>query len=246
MTTYQWPLDKLGIVNSSLSQTGDNLVNVADDGSDEWNCASPAYERALGYLIEGHGWGWTVQTKVLTASPTAPVNVSWDTAYPLPADCVHIIWARVAQISTDGVSEVSPNPVLYDFEVVGGVTCLVTNAQGGPPPPSPPNTPAQITIKYITQTYADPTLSTPTFVLALQAFTMSGIYRGLHEDTAEADKMWMAGEKFASEARSRYDMQKPKRAPFNSRISASRRIRRPWPQLGNNSWSGTNSPGGPG
>jgi hypothetical protein len=33
---FQFPLDKLGTINSALLLTGDNKVNVADDGSDEW------------------------------------------------------------------------------------------------------------------------------------------------------------------------------------------------------------------
>lgn len=245
-TSYQWPLGKLDIINSALAQTGNNLCMTANDGSDEWNAASPTYERGLAYATESHGWGWTTQTIVLQPGPVAPTNTSWDTAYPLPPDCVHVIWARVAQVSSAGtISEVTPSPVLYDFEAVGNppVPCLVTNAQGGPPPPITPTTPAQVTIRYISQSFADSTLSTPTFVIALQAFTMSGIYRGLHEDTAEADKMWQAAELYLQRARTRYDQQKPKRAPFNSRITASRRIRRPWPQIGNNSWGGTNSPG---
>ena len=44
---FEWPLGKLELINSALSQTSDNLVATADDGSEEWNAASPAYERAL-------------------------------------------------------------------------------------------------------------------------------------------------------------------------------------------------------
>ena len=84
--------------------------------------------------------------------------------------------------------------------------------------------------------------STPTFVLALQAFVMSGIYRGLHRDVAQAERMWMAGKSLLQDAMTRHDQQKPKTAMFNSRISASRRIRRPWPPVPGG-WGGTNSPG---
>jgi hypothetical protein len=72
---------------------------------------------------------------------------------------------------------------------------------------------------------------------------MSGIYRGLHEDPAEADKMWMAGEKMLQMARTRYDQQKPKRQFFNSRMAAARRVRRPWPPNGLNNWGGSGGPG---
>jgi hypothetical protein len=48
--------------------------------------------------------------------------------------------------------------------------------------------------------------------------------------------MWLAGEQMLQRARTRYDQQKPKRQFFNSRITAVRRIRRPWPPVGINQW----------
>jgi hypothetical protein len=83
---------------------------------------------------------------------------------------------------------------------------------------------------------------TPTFVLALLAFVKSGIYRGLNENIEEADKMWMFGEKLLSNAASRADQEEPKRAMFNSRLAASRRVRRPWPQTPTG-WGGSGIPG---
>lgn len=220
--SMQWPVDKLTLCNRALSITGNNLVNVADDGSDEWNVCSPAYETGLALMMEDHGWGFaTVVNANLPASPTAPTNTQWDTAYPFPSDLLHLIWVRVAAVATD-LGMQTP----YDIE--NGM--LVLNARGGPPPPTTTVTPALVSIKYVSTTYAAPDAgATPLFIVALQAFVMSGIYRGLHEDTAEADKMWQAGEMYSQRARSRYDQQKPKRAFWNSRITAARRIRRPWP-----------------
>ena len=112
-------------------------------------------------------------------------------------------------------------------------------------PPNPPVAPAQVTLKYISNSgfLCDTTNGTPTLVLALECFIMSGIYRGLHEDPQEADKMWLAGEQMLQRARTRYDQQKPKRMFFNSRITASRRIRRPYPPIGNYNWGGSDTPG---
>jgi hypothetical protein len=185
--SMQWPVDKLTLVNSALAVTGNNLVNVADDGSDEWNVCSPAYERGLALMMEDHGWGFaTVVNPNLTASPTAPANTQWDTAYTLPSDLLHLIWVRINQAVTDLGSQTP-----YDIE--NGK--LVLNARGGPPPPTTTVTPSTVSIKYVSTTYAAPDAgATPLFIVALQAFVMSGIYRGLHEDTAEADKMWQAGE----------------------------------------------------
>jgi len=229
----EWPVDKLSLINRALTITGNYTVNVADDGSDEWNVCSPAYESGLALMMEDHGWGFA--TKVianLPASPTAPTNTQWDTAYPLPSDLLHIIWVQINQ-STAQLGQQTP----YDIE--DGK--IVLNAQGGPPPPSSPVTPATVSLKYVSITNADPVNATPLFVVALQSFVMSGIYRGLHEDIAEADKMWQAGELYSQRARTRYDQQKPKRSFWNSRITASRRIRRPWPPSPGG-WGGGGTP----
>jgi hypothetical protein len=218
MAAFEFPLGKIEIINSALSQCGDNLVAAADDGSEEWNVASPAYERALGYMIEQHGWSQATAVRTLAASPTAPTDLQYDTAYPLPDDLVHLIWVRMA-----------------------GATCqwdllndqLVVKAQGGSATP--------LTIKGVFSTNSDPTFGTPTFVLALVAFVMSGIYRGLHKDTGQAERMWNAGKAMLSEAKSRHDMQKPKKAIFNSRMTAVRRGRKPAPQQPPG-WSGTGNP----
>jgi hypothetical protein len=239
---YQFPLDELGIVNRALSATGDNQVAQADDGSDEWNTCDPAYQAGLGYAAESHSWGFAKQVLTLTASPTAPQDVTWDTAYPIPSDCVHIIWIKINQ---DAPTVNTPTLTLYDIMGTPSGPVIVCNAQGGPPPPATPQVPATVTLCYISNSGAlcDSTNGTPTLLLALQSFVMSGIYRGLHEDPAEADKMWMAGEKMLQMARTRYDQQKPKRQFFNSRMAAARRVRRPWPPNGLNNWGGSGGPG---
>lgn len=228
MAAFQWPLSKLEIINSALSQCGDNLVNAADDGSDEWLTASPAYERALAVVCEDHGWSWLTSVRTLQPSPTAPTDDQYDTSYVLPADLVHLIWVRV-----------NDRPTVWDLID----NKLAVNAQGGPPPPPLAVTPAPVTIKGIFSTLADPANATPTVVLALQHFVMSGIYRGLHEDTAEADKMMQFANQILERAKSRHDMQKPKRALFNSRMTATRRVPRPWPRTPPG-WSGTGIPEG--
>ena len=245
--SFTWPLAKLDVINSALAATGDNLVNVADDGSDEWTVSSPAYDRGLSYAMESHSWGYATQTIVLQPSPTPPQDTDFDTAYPIPIDCVHVIWVKINQ-NNPNTSNV---PMLALWKIAGTPTgpVIVVNARGGPPPPTTTVTPAQVTMYYISNAgpLCDSTFGTPTLILALQSFTMSGIYRGLHEEPAEGDKMWLAGEQMLQRARTRYDQQKPKRQFFNSRIGAVRRIRRPWPQVGINNWgSGSGEAGTPG
>lgn len=243
--SFEFPIDKLSCINAALALTGDNQVAVADDGSDEWNVCSPAYERALGYMMDSHSWGYATQVIVLQPSPTPPQDTAWDTAYPIPSDCIHIIWLKINQNTTDSPTSTTATPVLYDIAGTPNGPVIVVNAQGGPPPPNPPAVPAQITLKYVSNqaTLSDATSGTPTFITALQAFIQSAIYRGLHEDVVEAASMEKMGERLLQMARTRYDQQKPKRQFWNSRMAASRRIRRPWPPLGIDNWGGSNTPG---
>jgi hypothetical protein len=225
--SFEWPIDKLGLINSALSQTGDNQINAANDGSDEWNTCSPAYERGLAYVTEAHPWNWVTAYRTLTPSPTPPTDDQWDTAFVLPNDLVHLISARV-----------NDRNCIWDF--LNGQ--LVTNAQGGPPAPATPVAPDPVTIKGIFSTNSDIQNGTPTVVLALQHFVMSGIYRGLHEDAGEAAHMLNAARALLEEAKARHDMQKPKRAMFNSRLTMSRRVRRPWFPMPPG-WGGLGGPG---
>src|SRR5882672_11271736 len=116
MAAFEWPCDKLTCINSGLSQTGDNLVNVPDDGSPEWNVCSPAYERALAYMMEQHGWTAATDVRTLQPAVNAPNDPLFDTAYALPPDMVHLIWVRVSDF-----------PVNYD--ILAGQ--LILNARGG-------------------------------------------------------------------------------------------------------------------
>lgn len=226
MASFSWPVSKLEIVNSALAQTGDNFVAVADDGSVEWNTCSPAYETALAFVCEDHGWSWLTEFRTLTPSPTAPTDHFFDTAYPLPDDLVHLIMVRMNDV-----------PCVWD--ILNGQ--LIVNAQGGPPPPSTPTTPLVVKIKGIFSTNADPVNGTPTVVVALEKFVMSAIYRGMKKDTAEAKAMEASALATLKRAEARHDMQMPKRAWFNSRITAVRRNRKPWRQTPYG-WSGTGTP----
>jgi hypothetical protein len=216
MAAFEFPLGKTEIINSALSQTGDNLVSVADDGSVEWNTCSPAYERALGFVTEAHPWSWTTSMRTLQPSPTPPTDDHYDTAYPLPSDLVHIIQVRMAD-----------RPCAWELLD----DQIIVNARGGPPPPSSPVTPAIVTMKGIFSKNSDPVNATPTVVVALQMFVMSGIYRGIRKDMAEANTLWSQAFNILDMAKSRHDMQSPKRAIFVSRMTASRRSRRPGPPL---------------
>lgn len=207
-------LDKLSTVQDACELTGDNAPQVADDGSEEWIKGSIAWERALPYALEGKNWKFSTKVEVLTASPTAPSDPLFDTAYAKPPDLLHLIWVRL-------------NDLTKDYQILDNQIIL--------------NNPGKlaVTAKYVYA--ATPDQFTPTFGMAMLAFTMSGIYRGLHENITEADKQWMLGEQLLSNAATRSDQEQGKRAVFNSRLSMARRTRKPWiqPPL---SWTGTNRP----
>jgi|GEM_PF-6062814 len=228
MASFEWPIGKTELINSALSQTGDMLVSAADDGSVEWSTCSPAYERGLAYITEAHAWNWVTDWRVLQPLPTAPIDDRYDTAYALPPELVHLIQVRV----NDG-------PCVWDF--LNGQ--LVVNAKGGPPPPSVATVPFQVMIKGIFSTNSDPVAATPTVIVVLQLFVMSGIYRGMKKDVAEANNLWSIAHKMLGEAKARHDMQQPKRKMFISRVNESRRHRRPGSPtvrgLGGPGWPGT-------
>lgn len=215
----EWPIDKLGVLNSALSQTGDNLISVLNDGSDEYNVCSPAYERALAFALEDHGW--VNQTKVvrnLTPAPGVPADDQFSAKYVIPADCLHLIWVRM-----------NDQPAIYSI-LAGQIVVRSVGATG------------PLDIKYVSTDNSDVQNGTPTFVLALQAFVMSGIYRGLHEDLAESGNVYKEALGILQRAKTTSDQQKPRTSIFNSRLRTARKVRRPWPMPSTN-WSGTGNPG---
>jgi hypothetical protein len=212
-----WPYDKLGIIATACLQTGNNAPTVAEDGSEEWEHGSAAYELALPYAIESKNWKFDTTAAVLTSTGVAPADPLFDTAYAKPSDCAHLIWVRMADVAVE-------------YRILNNQ--IVLNNTGS----------QTVTAKYVKLPTADISEVTPTFVAALTALTMAGLYRGLNEEVGEADKMWAFGEQLLKNAASRSDQEEPKRAMFNSRLAASRRVRRPWPQTPTG-WSGTGIPG---
>jgi hypothetical protein len=234
---FEWPLDKLGIVNRALDRTSNNPVAVADDGSEEWAACSAAYEDHLPYMIEQHPWSWARTMVVLQPAPNAPADDQWDTAFNLPADLVHLIYIRIEDRPAPWLLMMGPPSS-------GSRMQLCCNAQGGPPAPIPPQVPAVVTAAYVSSTASDPQFATATFVKALTEYVIAGgVYQGLQEDADAAFKMMQMANRTLAEARIRHDQQGPKRALYNSRMQAARRIRRPGLAPPGAGWSGTGVPG---
>jgi hypothetical protein len=89
-------------------------------------------------------------------------------------------------------------------------------------------------------TNSDPTAATPTFVLALQARDVRHLPRPAR-GSGQAERMWMAGKSMLQEAMTRHDQQMPKRAAFNSRMTAVA-AHPPAMAAVSPGWSGTGTP----
>lgn len=254
-----WPVAKIDLINQALALTGDNPVAASDDGSDEWTVASAAYEMAFEYVLDSHDWKQC--TNVVTLNPTgvAPADPEFDTAYAKPADCVHIIWVRQYMPPTVPPAGGNTTTTLgsgraITYQVLNNQ--IVVNNYNQPPgsPPPPSTTPVSILMKYVSSNppgivvngVAQPTTAADQmlrmFMTALTRFVMAGIYRGLHEDIPSARAEEQAAMALLTEAKARSDQEQPKRAMFNSRLTASRRVRRPYPPIPTG-WGGTGLPG---
>lgn len=213
-----WPQDKLSLIVQHCLITGNTPPRATEDGSDEWNVCSASYEAAIEYMFDKFNWKQITAVATLVSTGVAPADTTFDTAYAKPQDCIHVIWVRLNDL-----------PVTY--QVLGNQ--IVLNRGGA--------TNAVATIKY-TSSVPGQAPMLRTFMTALGLFVQSGIYRGLHEDLDESRKREREAMAMVNEAATRSDQEEPKRAPFNSRITAARRVRRPWPSVPTG-WGGTGSPG---
>lgn len=236
-----WPVSKLDLMNEALLLTANNPVNTANDGSDEWQVGDAAYEAGIEFMLDDHNWNEITRIQTLNPLPSpqgaiaVPQDEVFDTAYAKPPDCIHIIWVRLGGL-----------PTIYT--ITGGnieITAISGSSISNPAPPDA--VPGVVTCKYVS---GDPLgdQSAPaqrmcrTFMTALRLFTMAGLYAGLNEDLKAADATEEKAIAMLQRAKTRSDQDNPKRAMFNSRITASRRVRRPFPQVPTG-WGGTGSPG---
>lgn len=234
------PIDKLGLCNEALSLTGDDQIVTLGDGSAEDTVCSAAYEAGMEYMLDNHDWKQLTTVATLNSTGAAPTDSAFDTAFAKPSDCVHVIWVRINESGGTGGSNL---PCVYQ---VLTNQIVVNLFNGGTAPTTTPI----VTMKYVSSNVPISGKGTSdlgpfmlrTFMTALRQFVMAGIYRGLHKDLGEARIQEQAARALLAEARTRSDQEQPKRAIFNSRITASRRVRRPFPPVPTG-WGGTGTPG---
>lgn len=205
-------VDKLSIIADELARTGNNIPAVSDDGSDEWTVCSPAFDAAVAETIEAHSWNFDTRIASLVRQNASPDDLYTD-AFAKPNQCVHLIWVRL-------------NDQTVDYKIINNQVCL---SAGG----------RTVTAKYVLDqgTANWP----PLFAKVIRLLVRSAIYRGLHEDPATADREEAKAMAALADARTRVDQESPKRAPFNSRAVAARRVRRPFVNSPAG-WSGTDVP----
>lgn len=190
---------KLQLINECLALTSNNAVNVEDDGSDEWTVGSAAYETAVRYMLGDHDWKFSTQILTLSRVGDSPDDRFVD-AYAKPQNCLGLTWVRV-----DGYTE---NWVIVGNRVLLGSADVSTVGKA-------------VTAKVVLA--PDASAYPPGFLQALDAFIMSGLYRGLNEDIPTAERTWAIGENFFSKAKTRSDREQKPRAMRSSRMLAKRR-----------------------
>lgn len=198
------PQDKLSRINDQLLITGENPVPVEDDGSNEWNVCSAAFN-IFAAQLERHGWNFATGIEALNRVGDSPDN-QFDDAFAKPDGCLHIVWVRL--------DDRAP----FAWRIIDNKVCLT---RGSPA--------AVVTAKFVRD--VDESEWSNVFGEALNLYIRAGIYEGIKKDFGAARTLRAEGEVWLAEARTRTDQQQPKRALFRSRLKQSRLTRRPvWPR----------------
>lgn len=155
------PSDRLQVINDALSETGNNTVSVEFDGSDEWNVASRAYERALPVLVEAFPHNWATTTETLSEAESNPSQAFADgNAFRIPTNALNVqtVFAAGGRALTGG-----------DYEIVNRCICTFEES---------------VSALYVRD--PGPSQRPPMFNEALTKRVEAGILRGLNEDFDEA------------------------------------------------------------
>lgn len=205
-------VDKLSLIVDELLQTGNDVPATADDGSDEWNVCSAAYEAAVQETIEAHSWTFDTAIAPLVRQGDSPDDL-YDDAFAKPNQCLHLIWVRL-------------NDQTVDYKIINNQICLTAGSY----------TP---TAKYVVDN--GPQNWPAQFSKIIRMRIRSAIYSGLRDDPKTALAYDQQARDALAQARSRLDQEGGKRALFNSRAIAARRVRRPFVNSPAG-WSGTDVP----
>lgn len=185
---------KLEIINTCLLFTGNAIVNVEEDGSDEWMVGSAAYEAAVSYLLASHDWKFETQIATLNRIGDSDDD-NYEDIYRKPQNCLGLVWVKQSDQSVD-------------WKIIGN-NIYTTRGSGSAP-----------TAKYVLR--GDPSAWNEMFIQAVRALTMAGIYSGLNEDVSSANGQERKAQDYLAQARTRTDREDKPRPVYRSRILARR------------------------
>lgn len=208
--------DKLLIINQALINTGNNQVDVPDDGSDEWKVASSAFDQWVPILLYRRDWKFASRIIHLKRVGDS-LYPGFSDVYDKPQDCLflhNVYRTDLAQMVLPSLAYVMPDddvrPPDLEYRIVGdqihcvgpfGCTAIYTPFPVGSQPWS------------------------IGFMAAVRFYVESACYRSLNEDYAQARDREQAAEMALSEAVSRCDSEEPRRTMFRSSILERRRRR---------------------
>lgn len=190
--------DKLSLINRCLLMKGQRVVATEDDGSDEWNVCSAAYDSYFEPMLEDGEFKFSTAIIELTRTGDA-TDEHYDDAYGLPSGCLHLIWVKI-------------DDTKQDYRIIGNsveISCETTD---------------DVMAKYVVE--PDVTDLSALFKVALQEAVYSGIESGLKKDQRIADGHLAKADAALQRAKTRGDQQEPKKALFVTRHRTARQYRR--------------------
>jgi len=197
---------KLSIINTALLLKGQNTVNEEDDGSQEWNVCSAAYDQGAKHLLQEHDWKFATDIIQLTRLGDSPDH-NYEDEYQKPAGTLQIVWVKL----TDDADDVDSGFESTDWKVVNNKILLTDDD-------------SEVVAKVVLE--PDPNDWPPMFVSALQEYVFAGIEGGLKKDTRAQMAHQASALEFLTRAKTRTDQQEPKRALFKTRHRTARLVRR--------------------
>ncbi len=191
---------KIQIVNNALKSTGNAIVNVAYDGSDEWDVASAGFDRAIDWMLARHPWVFAKTTADLVQVAENPSKRK-KYAYAFPTNMLSL---RAVFAGGNQIDE-------YDsFEIINARLCLDYSSD--------------VSVEYIREPPEDKW--EVGFIESLTLKTEVYCLRGLNEDYVEARDRDSLAEATLLEARSQTDQQVPRRKGYRSSLAKARKVRR--------------------
>lgn len=193
-------MDKLTILNNALRATGNNTLNVLNDGTDEYLVANGAFDRAVRFLTARHTWPFATTSDLLERIPNSE-NKSRRfsrNAFRLAPNTLHVkevYWGTTP---------------LTDYEIIGNVLSCNYGSE----------------VYAMSVKEAPEERWHPLAEEILTIYVEAGCLRGLNEDFSEATRREQRAEGLLEEARPLNDQQNPARNIYKSKIAAARGRRR--------------------